>query len=443
MVNDLHLDATEPNNRRKLRMKSRKQSTFGLKYTSALIAFIYVLLLLFSTTASASSVSFDYNTVKKEIQFNKDMGFTLDEDPQSHSAFISPNFYTVFERSFEHENSSNAYYSFFCNDWIVLNYDSSNPTPLRRLWIYYSSSEPIEAQAVTFSFANTDYTFEQIYYPYSSLSKYDNGDSRQDIVIIFGKDNIDFIYDLVDYVLQTENLATDEILALPQIKVTFHGTKNITTELPNTFLMDFVDTCLLPLGDMSFIDVVAMNENSTLMKTSSSYKSYKEGTLILGENGEFAISTNSAYTYNTKNSDLSGYETTDKYMFEHMENMVCIVHSYTNSAHIAYYPTESNKDLSYSKLLEKCLNLQYNDSSPFYEHDISFKFDLPQLIVTSIGDTIFGKAYYTDIYIVLENGIVLVSGNSTDNDNAHAFVEEIANSIKAKADNNFILPQEK
>ena len=424
-------------------MKSRKQSTFGLKYTSTLIAYISVLLLLFSTTASASSISFDYNAVKKEIQLNKDMGFTLDEDPQSHSAFIFPNFYTVSERSFEHENSSNTYYSFFYNDWIVLNYDSSDPTPLRRLWIYYSSSEPIEAQAVTFSFADTDYTFEQIYYPNSSLSKYDNGDSRQDIVIIFGKDNIDFIYDLIDYVLQTENATTAEILALPKVKVTFHGTKDITTELPNTFLLDFIDTSLIPLGDMSFIDVVAMNEDSTLMKTSSSYKSYKEGTLILGENGEFAISTNSAYTYNTKNSDLSGYETTDKYMFENTANMVCIVHSHTNQAYIAYYPTGINANLTYLRLLEKCLNAQYGESAPFYENDISFKFDLPQLKVTSIGETMFGKVYYTDIYIVLENGIVLISGNSTNNDNACAFVEEIANSIKAKADNNFVLPQGK
>ena len=424
-------------------MKSKKQSNFTLKYPAAIIALIYTLLLLFPTTAIASSISFDYNAVKREIQLNKEHGVILEENPQSHSSFIYTDYYSIAERSFEHENASNAYYSFFSNDWIVLDYDSSIPTPLRRLWIFFSSSEPIEAPAVTFSFADIDYTFEQIYYPNASLSKYENGDSCQEIVIIFGKENISFIYDLVDYVLQTENATAAEILALPQINVTFHGTKDITTELPNTFLLDFIDTSLIPLGDMSFIDVVAMNEDSTLMKTSSSYKSYKEGTLILGENGEFAISTNSAYTYNTRNSDLSGYETTDKYMFEHMKNMVCIVHSYTNSAAIAYYPTESNNDLSYSKLLEKCLNLQFNDSSPFYEHDISLKFDLPQLKVTSIGETMFGKAYYTDIYIVLEKGIVLVSGNSTNDDSAHAFVEEIANSIKAKADNNFVLPQEK
>lgn len=333
----------------------------------------------------------------------------------------------------------NAYYSLFYNDWIVLNYDSSDPTPLRRLWIYYSSSEPIEAQSVTFSFADIDYTFEQIYYPNASLSKYENGDSCQDIVILFGRDNIDFIYDLIDYVLQTENATTAEILALPPIKVTFHGTKNVTTELPNTFLLDFIDTCLIPLSDISFIDVVAMNEDSTRMKTSSSYKSYKEGTLILGEKGEFAISTNSTYTYNTRNSELAGYETTDKNMFENTENMVCIVHSHTNQAFIAYYPTDSNTNLSYLKLLEKCLNVQYGESAPFYENDVSFMFNLPQLMVTSIGETMFGKVYYTDIYIVLENGIVVVSGNSTATDSAHAFVEEIANNIKAKADNNYVL----
>lgn len=423
-------------------MQSRKHSSFSIKNVVTLIALVYTLLLLLSTTSSASAVSFDYNALKKEIQQNKESGFILDENSQSHSSFIYTDFFTVAERSFEHENASKAYYSFFSNDWIVLNYDSSNPTPLRRLWIYYSSSEPIEAKAITFSFADIDYTFEEIYYPDASLSKYENGDSSQEIVIIFGKENVSFINDLIDYVMQTENLTTDEILALPQIKVTFHGNKDITTELPNTFLLDFVDTSLIPLADMFFTDIVEMNEDSTRMKTSSSYKSYKEGTLPLGDNGEFAISTNSAYTYNTHNSDLTGYETTDKYMFENTENIVCIVHSHTNHAYIHYYPTDSNTNLSYLKLLEKCLNTQYGESAPFFENDISFKFDLPQLKVTSIGETMFGKVYYTDIYVVLENGIVLVSSNSANDDSTYAFVEEIANSIKAKADNNFVLPKE-
>jgi len=35
-------------------------------------------------------------------------------------------------------------------------------------------------------------------------------------------------------------------------------------------------------------------------------------------------------------------ETTDKYLFENINNIVCIVHNYTNSAVISYYPMKTN-----------------------------------------------------------------------------------------------------
>ena len=250
-------------------MEQNERSIYKFKSTSSIVMLVCLFLLLFSTTANASSASFDYNAVKKEIQLNKDMDFILNEEPQSHNAFISTDLFTVSERSFEHDNSSSEYYSYFYNDWIVNNYDSNNAMPTRRLWLYYSSVEPITAQAVTFSFANNDYTFEEIFYVGASLSNYENGDSQQKIVIMFGEEHLSFMYALEDYIMQTETSA--DIWNLPKVKITFHGTKDITTELPNTFLFDFVYANLIPLGNMTLPDVLAMNEVPNRMKTSSSY----------------------------------------------------------------------------------------------------------------------------------------------------------------------------
>lgn len=427
-------------------MKHRARGTYALERPFIIVVLFCILLLFLPTFAVASSGPFDYEAVKNEIQTNKVSGYILEENPQTHNAFIHSERFSISKCSFEHENSSNAYYSYFYNDWIVLNYDSNNPIPIWRLWIYYSSIESIDAKAVTFSFAGTDYTFEDIFYPASSLSKYENGDCRQEIVIIFGEEHLGFISDLQDYIFQPEVTSYDEMMALPKVKVTFHGTKDISTELPNTFLVDFIDASFIPLGDMTLADVLSMSEAPNRMKTSSSNKAAEEeGTLILGENGEFAIATNGMYTYNTRNSDLTGYETTDRYIFNIEKNMVCAVHSYTNTAFISYYPTESNKNLSRLELLEKCFLAHYSESALFSDKGISLKFDLPYLRVTSIGETIFGTVYYIDTFVVLENGIIVVSGNSTNDDSVYAFVDEIVNSLKTKADNNavsdFIYPK--
>ncbi len=398
--------------------------------------FLSVLTVCFLMFLQAAFADFSYSSLKESLKEKEDF-YTINENKDTGSSFVTSVFFTIAERSFEYKNQSEDYYSFFKNDWLILDYAKAQATPIRRLWIYLSSKTPLNISSATFSFNDNVFTFSNFYHPMIDITQYDNDDSLQTICLIMGKDSVEFHNAMIQYIYSQNETTYDSVMELQKVKLTLHGKEDIEVELPNTFIMDFAFTDMI-FSDEDYNDVIKLAEAPTTFNIKTNAEIKDTNILPLGNNGEFAIKTNGSYVYNTPSSNLSGYETTDKWVFDHDEEVACIVHSYTESATISYYATDNNSNLSTWELIKRCIESNYGEDAHFFNNSINLKRAGPMLVITSVDDLGTAKVFFADTFVILKNGIVCISANSTDDEGAIPFVAEIADSLMSKKENDFI-----
>lgn len=184
-----------------------------------------------------------------------------------------------------------------------------------------------------------------------------------------------------------------------------------------------------------------VNGNFTVQEAQDSKTNaevHESAVLPIGRNGEFSIKTNGSYVYNTPSSDLTGYETTDKWLFDYDEDIVCMVHSDTQLAIIKYYPTDDNSGLSTWELIKRCIESTFSEKAAFFDDSISLKRDGAKLVITSVGGFGAEKVYSAYTFLILKNGIICITSNSSNDESAVPFVEEIAECIVTKEENGYI-----
>lgn len=186
--------------------------------------------------------------------------FSVEEYPDEDCAYIDTrNLFSIADTSFEHEYGSESYYSYLYNDLIVFDYDTPYAYPVWRLWIEFSGSKHIYANSVTFSFGGKDYTFSDIL-DHQWISQYDNGDANQTIPIVFGDENMSFLFDLEEYIGKETSgqYSFETMMSAKNIVMTLHGTEDVVTALPNTFLLEFMlfhNALIEDKSDISFLEL--------------------------------------------------------------------------------------------------------------------------------------------------------------------------------------------
>ena len=140
------------------------------------------------------------------------------------NAVMVYNNFTVEELSFSHDLESDKYYSYLDFDIRVMDAGTDKQLPLLRMWIsMYTQGSFMDISSVTFTTGGRDYTFSGLSDEEDFIE--DEGEFRQDMLILFDQDSLPFLSDL-----EISRLLGDEM-----VKAVFHGTRDLEAELGENF----------------------------------------------------------------------------------------------------------------------------------------------------------------------------------------------------------------
>ena len=145
----------------------------------------------------------------------------LEEKP---NAMMVYNNFTVEELSFSHDMESDKYYSYLDFDIRVADAGTDTQLPLLRMWItMYTQGSFMDISSVTFTTGGREYTFSGLSDEEDFIE--DEGEFRQDMLILFDRDSLPFLSDL-----EISRLLGDEA-----VKAVFHGTRDLEARLGGNF----------------------------------------------------------------------------------------------------------------------------------------------------------------------------------------------------------------
>ena len=196
-----------------------------------IIALLMSMLMLFSAvSALADGEAFTVDPYK-----NYDTLFKIDVDTDAGCAFVETQ-ESAENLAFHHSYDVDGAISIIYSDILVLDYYKSSRTPIFRTWICYAGDTPHYFQSVTFEFEGKKYTFSDIGDP-EWVEKKDYGYSEK-LLIRYGKNNTEFFAAVLAAGL-TYVADKSEDKKAPTMKMTLHGLKDIETEVPESFWLDF------------------------------------------------------------------------------------------------------------------------------------------------------------------------------------------------------------
>ena len=160
--------------------------------------------------------------------------FDVDIDEEGDFAFITTTLDTE-SRSFAHDLESEHYYSSTQFDVVVPRY-SGDAYPVLRLWVEYIADAYNNNRSVLFEFGGKGYLFSDVL-DEDLTYELENG-VVEDLRIIFGLDNVDFLLDLLDYLDDYD----DDVEMLDQVDITMTlcGDEFLEVSLGAGFAMDFL-----------------------------------------------------------------------------------------------------------------------------------------------------------------------------------------------------------
>ena len=152
---------------------------------------------------------------------------------------------------FDHPNAHPDFGSGTEFDIILIDYFTADIQPVLRLWIRYFATEYLHIYAVSFEVDGVTYRFDNVGSPERIYIQ--EGVYRENPLIIFSEDQIDFIIALFDYMKKLNSTGN---LADASIRLTLHGDKNVTVMLDENFLADFfvVANSFMEAGCRDYMD---------------------------------------------------------------------------------------------------------------------------------------------------------------------------------------------
>lgn len=192
-------------------------------------------IVLFLLLALPASAGYDTSMVES-------YDYLYDFDVQDDVAFIDGStFLKAKDLAFEHAYESDDYYSYVRNDLVLVNYPSEDQYPVWRTWIYLNGKKDIRVDSATFAFGGKTYTFTGLLEE-DSITQTDKGETRQVLRIKHSFENMDFIADLETYydeLTAGADSAYQAVMDNADIRLTLHGTEELSVRLPSEFLLDF------------------------------------------------------------------------------------------------------------------------------------------------------------------------------------------------------------
>ena len=197
------------------------------------LALLCALVLLLHALPAVADFNLNYFTENSSI-------FTIDVNKEKSVAFIET-VMSAQELAFEHKYESPTQYSLLRNDILVLDYFSTNRSPVFRTWIYYCTTKPIYVHSVTFELDGTAYTFTDV--ASSDRVITNEQDTEEDLLIRYGGNNSDFLAKVMaeaaSYAFSHYGDDGDPNVQPPKMKMILHGIEDIELDVPDGFWTDF------------------------------------------------------------------------------------------------------------------------------------------------------------------------------------------------------------
>lgn len=187
-----------------------------------MVALILLITVMISYQSSALA-SIDLSAIKNNDLYKMDM----DDDGD---VYISLNFE---EPLFYHANSIDEYPSYVYTDIIILDYFSTSPRAVWRMWVNYSASKYMGLNAISIVMDNTEYEFLNV--GGTNRMKDFGTNTREEGCIVFGIDNADF---WVAFLLKCEDLNSIEQMENWSFPMTLHGLIDVETTLDVDALLE-------------------------------------------------------------------------------------------------------------------------------------------------------------------------------------------------------------
>ena len=223
-----------------------------------LTSFVLALIVLMMCPLMAMAEGFDRSVLTGEYF---ESVATLDPSEDGTAAFVESQL-TAQNRSFTTPYEHDAYYNTTLWDMLVLDYDTSDPSPRLRMWVRYYGTQYANIEGISFELEGKTYTFTGVSDEARKQLIEDKGAYNERALIIFSVDNLEFLVALENYCESFESV--EEMDANP-ITMILHGDEDITVSLDSGFMVDFliVSDLFIECGGLDYLQ----DANGTAMTT--------------------------------------------------------------------------------------------------------------------------------------------------------------------------------
>ena len=192
-------------------------------------ALCLMMLLFVSATALAGDYSIDFfrqapDRWKITPNESEDVVF-VDCTPQR----------TIEQLSFTHRYEHPTKYSFVYTDLLTVDYSTSKAYPVLRTWVEYCGTERCDFDTVTITLCGRDYTFTDVSDPDWVEEIEDGGGYAETLLIIYGKNNLDFAMAVLGAV---NACSSEQDFCEKTFPMTLSGRRTLEVELSGYAVLD-------------------------------------------------------------------------------------------------------------------------------------------------------------------------------------------------------------
>lgn len=230
-----------------------KEITIMKKLTSLFLALVILMCPLM-----AMAESFNKSVLKGEYF---DSVATLDISDDGTAAFVETQL-TAANRSFSTPYEHPDYYNVTLWDMLVLDYNTSDPSPRLRVWVRYYGTQYLNIEGVSFVLDGTTYTFTDVASDSRKQHIADKDAYNERALIIFDTENLEFLAALEGY---CESFDSVEEMDAHPITMILHGDTDVTVSLDSGFMLDFliVSDLFIEAGGLDYLQYAGGNPMTT------------------------------------------------------------------------------------------------------------------------------------------------------------------------------------
>ena len=201
-----------------------------------------LLALLLATGCLAGALAEDGSeSVKADLSVfttNEDVKLEADEnDPAYAYVTIADDALSMDTYAITHAHESDTRYSLAEYDFLIMGYNTEDPLPVMRLWFtVFTKDQFYNFESVTLTLGDKEFTFSEVA-DESMYYELQDGDYAQQLMIIFGADNLDYLLGVEDLL---EPMTSGEEVLAAKIPVVLHGTEDVSGEISGGFLLEYM-----------------------------------------------------------------------------------------------------------------------------------------------------------------------------------------------------------